>query len=428
MPSTSASVFALLCLLSATTAQTPLFPQTYALNRSTVVMPCSSGAPLAASFARYGLVQIDWSDQKSVWAAAKPMNCDSLLSAQADALVGDGAARVGVYVNSIKALPWFAPIREKLSDPRFAPWFISFSNGTGGTYHVPPCDANYKPPLCSALYHDQAQTPEFPHGDGDCSAPACDVGGVVPVGEYVFNHLSANLSIGGQTMLDWFIDDVVFSATAGNNSNVSFFFFDDQMEVKGPTEMDGHFLNDTGINATTALALTVAYWDFMDRVYDALVERGKFSWQQLLTEPQQEYPPWRSIGSTCPGPFIGPGGSCATKLRGYCNASSVTQTRAIMYAWTPGGCGHTKPGNLTTPLADIVNFQLIRGPYAWLGFGWQGCDVTDFQWPQELDIDFGEPLGLCAETAPGSGTFTREFEKATVQMSCETYEPTIRIK
>ena len=136
----------------------------------------------------------------------------------------------------------------------YAPWFVSFVNGTNGSYHVPPCDANYRPPLCSALYHDQSQTPEFPKGDGSCSAPACDVGGV-PVGEYVYNPLAANVSINGQTLLEWFIDDVLFAPTSGGNANVSMFFFDDQFTQTGPTEMDGRFLVDTGINASMALAM-----------------------------------------------------------------------------------------------------------------------------------------------------------------------------
>ena len=36
---------------------------------------------------------------------------------------------------------------------------------------------------------------------GNCAAPACDVGGV-PVGEYLFDHRNANVSIGGQTFIE----------------------------------------------------------------------------------------------------------------------------------------------------------------------------------------------------------------------------------
>ena len=59
------------------------------------------------------------------------------------------------YRNSIKALPWFTSVRTILNDPAYAAWFIPFKKGgsfPNGTWHVPACDANYKPPLCSQLY------------------------------------------------------------------------------------------------------------------------------------------------------------------------------------------------------------------------------------------------------------------------------------
>ncbi len=49
----------------------------------------------------------------------------------------------------------------------------------------------------------------YPSGDGNCAAPACDVGSV-PVGEYLFNHMAANVSVNGQTFLRWFIDECRF--------------------------------------------------------------------------------------------------------------------------------------------------------------------------------------------------------------------------
>ena len=44
------------------------------------------------------------------------------------------------------------------------------------------------------------------------------------VGEYLFNPLAANLSVHGQTLLRWFIDDYIFGPTGGGNVNVSGFF------------------------------------------------------------------------------------------------------------------------------------------------------------------------------------------------------------
>ena len=48
--------------------------------------------------------------------------------------------------------------------------------------------------------------------------------------------------------------------------------------------------------------------------------------------------------------------------------------------------------------------------------------------PPALNVDYGEPVGLCKETAAGSGVFVREWTKATVQMDCKTYTPTITMK
>jgi hypothetical protein len=44
-------------------------------------------------------------------------------------------------------------------------------------------------------------------------------------------------------------------------------------------------------------------------------------------------------------------------------------------------------------------------------------------------ITQGEPVDkVCKETAPNSGIFTREWSKASVQMDCATWTPTIKMK
>ena len=50
------------------------------------------------------------------------------------------------------------------------------------------------------------------------------------------------------------------------------------------------------------------------------------------------------------------------------------------------------------------------------------------QVPEQLNWDYGEPTGLCKETAPNSGVFTRDWTKATVQMDCNSWTPTITMK
>lgn len=87
-------------------------------------------------------------------------------------------------------------------------------------------------------------------------------------------------------------------------------------------------------------------------------------------------------------PLVREGAQCAPALRNLCSATSPAQTRAMHYAFTPGGC-KGDPGNLTDALQDIANFQLTRGPFAWLGHGWLGCS-RDYEVPEQFNWDFGE--------------------------------------
>lgn len=76
-------------------------------------------------------------------------------------------AKTWVYRNFVKALPWYTSVREKLTNPAYAGFFLKFNPSNSTPYAVPPCDSNYSPPKCSPFYHDQEQTPGHPKGDGD---------------------------------------------------------------------------------------------------------------------------------------------------------------------------------------------------------------------------------------------------------------------
>jgi hypothetical protein len=71
-------------------------------------------------------------------------------------------------------------VRVILEDPKYQDWFVSFKPGGSkpdGTWYSEQCDANLKS-VCSDRYHNQEQSPGYPHGDGDCEAPGCDCGKV----------------------------------------------------------------------------------------------------------------------------------------------------------------------------------------------------------------------------------------------------------
>eukprot|EP00759_Apiculatamorpha_spiralis_P046574 PhF_6_TR42883/c0_g1_i2/m.64969 len=396
-------------------AQVPTYPPTYQMNLSTIIMPCNySGYTDPSTTTGWALIDFDWSNAKSIWAANKPMDCAEQLYKQV--LMTTKASpqtHVWVYRNSIKALPWYTSVRKKLTDPAYAVWHLPFGNQT---IHVPRCDTNYNPPLCSDLYHDQSQTPGYPSGDGTCSAPACDVG-TIPVGEYIWDPRAWNVSVNGQTFGEWFINDYLFDATGGGSDLISGFFFDDYWSIYQPSEYEPHASQDMGLTRQELVDINNAYWSNMKEVYAAVLARKKFSWQQLYTGQSE-----KDIATTCPGPLV-MNTTCAADLRHLCKPGGSPQTRFMMYAFSPGRC-NMDPSTLPYFAQDLANFLLVRGPYAVLGHGWLGCS-KHYLFPEELNLDYGTPIGLCQETAPNSGVFVRNWTKAAVKMDCNTWTPTI---
>ena len=96
---------------------------------------------------------------------------------------------------------------------------------------------------------------------------------------------------------------------------------------------------------------------------------------------------------------------------------------------------------LPSPIADLAAFLLTRGPHGWIGYQWEGCvscnrtredpsglcdPARAYERPPALDRDYGEPLGLCAETQPGSRVFERRWTAArAVRFDCNSWVGTV---
>ena len=413
------SVFLASAALSCNAQLSP-WPQTWALNKSTIIMACNYSGDLdPAATGNFSIVDVDWSSGKNEWAKERPMQADASLIRQALAVAAAvPGRRVFTYRNAIMALPWFADARAKLEDPAYAAWFVPFGPPTvnSSSWHVPPCDHNYAPPLCSHLYHGQVQTPSYP---GVCAAPACDCGGV-PCGEYVFDFRAANTSVRGRTFAEWYVEDYFFGPTALGHPNISGLYVDDLWsDVSGPSEMDPHAVRDMGLSPADVADMAAAYRWMLQRASAVVAARGKWTWSMFLNND-----PFQKANGGCPQPWVKQA-TCAADLRALCNASAPPQSRTLLYGFAPG-CPGIDPAHIPAPEHDIANFQLVRGPFAFLGTGWQGCSPQlTYEYPPELNSDFGEPAGLCAEAPSGSGTFVREFSRATVKMDCTTWTPTI---
>ncbi len=171
-----------------------------------------------------------------------------------------------------------------------------------------------------------------------------------------------------------------------------------------------------GLTASDLVQLTADYQANMAALRDRILAEGKFAWQLLWTGG-----PVDNIGSCGIGPLVAQK-SCAADLRAFCNATAPPQVRAMTYGLSG------KPEERSADfLQDLANFLLIRGPFAWLGWGWQGCS-REYYFPPEFHEDYGLPSGLCSETAPNSGVFVRQFDKSTIEMDCNTWTPTITLK
>ena len=132
----------------------------------------------------------------------------------------------------------------------------------------------------------------------------------------------------------------------------------------------------------------------------------------------------RSVAMTAAGPLVTQS-TCAAKLRQMCNATghAKSHSHALFYSFS-----RPPPQVAQSLMQDLANFMLVRGPFAWLGSGWHGCDQV-YDRPALLDsLDVGTPVGNCSETAPGSGVFVREYTKAKVAMNCSAWNGTIESK
>jgi len=408
-------------LLLVGVAQVPNRPPTYMMNSSTIIMPCNnSGFTNVESTKGWGVIDFDWSNAKAIWAQQKPMNDEELLFKQVQMTTAATAnSTVWVYRCSVYAYPWYTSVRTILDDPAYSDWFIKFKKE--GPWSQPKCDNNYNPPLCTDYFHMQEQSPGYPHGDGDCAAPACDCG-TKPCGFYLWNHSSTTV-VKGQSFQDWFIHSYMFNEV-GQSDLVSGFFWDDVWP--GPKghwgDSNDDITKDTGMTTGDLIQGTASWEANMAALETYTLGKGKFAWQMLWTGGS---PTGR--GSTCPGPLVSQD-TCANDLRSLCSANSTAQNRTMMYSFSPGHCKskHTvvNPPELKE---DLANFLLVRGPYAYLGHGWLGCS-KEYVFPEELNMDYGEPTGICKETAPNSGVFTRDWSKATIRMDCKSYTPTIAWK
>lgn len=407
----------------------------YNMSMSTISMACNSSGwfnnTVAASF---GILSYDWSNNKYNWARANPMNDEELMMQQiADTKALNPNNKVFNYINLVKALPWFSNIRSKLEDPQYSGFFLKFKPGgsfPNGSYYVPNCDTSFSPPLCSEFYHDQEQTPGLnPNSDGVCDTHCyC---GSVPCGEYLFDWRN------GTQLLDFIINDVILGPFGLGNSNISGFFIDDFWcsniingsgactdPVQGPTEIDPHNQIDMGLTDQDVADITKGWLNGMTVVQQTIIDHGGYTWSLIPGQDNANAAP-TMVDNANPQ-------ACGNLIRPSCSSSSAYQTTPLLFG--------IHPGNSTVPIPfidqDIAAFLLMRGPFAYIGWGewglswpagstWNSGKGVPIVRPIQMDTDYGRPINVCSETAPGSNIFQRIFTKSRIVLNCNTFTANI---
>eukprot|EP01044_Picomonas_judraskeda_P002069 COSAG03_NODE_137_length_11785_cov_19.757827_9_plen_503_part_00 len=91
------------------TCTTPTWKPTYNMSLSSIIQPCNySGAYNATYAAQYGIMSIDWSNEKDVWVDDKPMDAEERLMSQAAAVKDiNPDTKIWLYRNLVAAQPWY---------------------------------------------------------------------------------------------------------------------------------------------------------------------------------------------------------------------------------------------------------------------------------------------------------------------------------
>jgi len=227
----------------------------------------------------------------------------------------------------------------------------------------------------------------------------------------VLNHRNESLRA-------FLLGDYFFGATGAGSPLINGYYVDDDWSSKGPSEMDADSVAKMGMSPADVTAMIAAWQANQAAWRAALVEAQKWEWF-LFYGGQQTAP---GQNQTCPQC------SCQAYLEAECGPAAGSQNGTLFYGFSRSE--HSKPWPLPTPEQDIAMFLLSRGPYAYFGYGWSGCisAAAPFTRPALLDIDVGEPLGFCAETAPQSGVWRREYTKYSIQVDCGDFTSTFTPK
>lgn len=213
----------------------------------------------------------------------------------------------------------------------------------------------------------------------------------------------------------------------------------------GPSEVESHAVADMGLSAARVADIRSNWSATCKAVSAKLSEMKGWSWQMS----RGVYPASGGMNAQNKNAGGMSPAVCTSFLRRACTKGSSMTKAVNIFTFTRNpvpGAKYPTPFPLMHAEQDVAMFLLARGEYAFIGYGWQGCQCspTDkyddcigtqnmtYEFPELLERDYGVPVDVqqqCVETVPGkSAIFTREWSGASVRMDCNTWKPTITMK
>ena len=71
----------------------------------------------------------------------------------------------------------------------------------------------------------------------------------------------------------------------------------------------------------------------------------------------------------------------------------------------------------------IAGFLIARGPWWWIGYGWEGCFEVAPPLPPLIQTQVGVPVTNCSQVAPG--VFARNYSLGYAELDCNSFTATL---
>jgi len=449
----------------------PPWDPEWRLHRSTIAMPCNySGWFNSSLAAEFGVVSFDWSNHGNSWKTRaseidpKSNNTVCSLPHPPQKCYYPDAEDLLKQVQLVKAV-----------DETTRTWVYRQGAGSGS-----PSGAQAREMLTDSQYEGF-----WLHSEG--CPPTNKSCGARPKGTRLPYFDFRNV-----TMQKWFVEEYVGGDTCLGNADVSGLYMDDVTGIGASGTPDATpVLKESGLSTEQAAAWNAGQRESVIRAQTAAVKKhGALFWQNLQPMAEGGGPGMAAPNkaSCVHGEPDSRGHRGFPGLRKLCSEAGRKWAQSVpmlMMLWHDrrenggwlgyGSCTEKADCALDTcksldprgglercgPIANIKErlaaFQLVRGPHAFIGYGWQGCAGTDHrrpyfpfpggpypcpqnhsrqcsgytdgarwlppkQWsPEVMDLEFGDVVDPgCLEVE--EGVFERKYANITVRLDCQRFE------